>query len=97
MISVNSRTPNTPYIELNHVGEPTYFLRANGYPPTCYKSFLGTETDIFLEHAAKLLKRKQTRARVEMLEKATQLLPLERPAEVFDLMQSFLSRVERAL
>jgi pimeloyl-ACP methyl ester carboxylesterase len=56
---------------------PTLFLR-------------GAETDTFLEDAAKLVKRKQPRARVETLEKTTHLLPLECPGEVFDIMQSFL-------
>ena len=56
---------------------PTLFLR-------------GGETYTFLEDAAKLVKRKQPRARVETLEKTTHLLPLERPGEVFDIMQSFL-------
>lgn len=57
----------------------------------------GAETDTFLENAAKLIKRRQPRVQMETLEKSTHLLPLERPKEVFDLMQSFLSRVERAL
>src|SRR5512139_2402146 len=48
---------------------PTLFLR-------------GTETDTFLEEAAKLVKRKQPGTRVETLEKTTHLLPLERPREV---------------
>jgi pimeloyl-ACP methyl ester carboxylesterase len=53
----------------------------------------GAETDTFLETAARLVKRKQPRARVETLEKTTHLLPLERPQEVFDMMQSFLQEV----
>lgn len=57
----------------------------------------GAETDTFLENAAKLIKRRQPRVQMETLEKSTHLLPFERPKEVFDLMQSFLSRVERAL
>ena len=56
---------------------PTLFLR-------------GAETDTFLENAAKLIKRKLPKARVETLEQSTHLLPLERPKEVFDIMQSFL-------
>jgi pimeloyl-ACP methyl ester carboxylesterase len=56
---------------------PTLFIR-------------GAETDTFLENAAKFVKRKQPKARVETLEKSTHLLPLERPREVFDIMQSFL-------
>jgi len=59
---------------------PTLFLR-------------GAETDTFLEDAAKLVKRKQPKVRVEALEKSTHILPLERPKEVFDIMQSFLKEV----
>ena len=51
----------------------------------------GAETDTFLENAAKLIKRRQPRVQMETLEKSTHLLPLERPKEVFDLMQSFLT------
>jgi pimeloyl-ACP methyl ester carboxylesterase len=57
---------------------PTLFIR-------------GAETDTFLEPAARLVKRKQPSARVETLDKSTHLLPLERPQEVFDIMQSFLN------
>lgn len=53
----------------------------------------GAETDTFLENAARLVKRKQPRARVETLDKSTHLLPLERPQEIFDRMQSFLQEV----
>src|SRR5690349_13560603 len=63
--------------DLPRLEVPTLFLR-------------GGETDTFLEDAAKLVKRKQPKARVETLEKTTHLLPLERPGEVFDIMQSFL-------
>ena len=56
---------------------PTLFIR-------------GAETDTFMEDAARFVKRKQPKARVEALEKSTHILPLERPAEVFDIMQSFL-------
>lgn len=56
---------------------PTLFLR-------------GAETDTFLEDAAKFVKWKQPKVRVETLDKSTHLLPLERPREVFDIMQSFL-------
>ena len=59
---------------------PTLFLR-------------GAETDTFLEDAAKLVKRKQPKVRVEALEKSTHILPLERPQEVFNMMQSFLKEV----
>lgn len=60
---------------------PTLFLR-------------GAETDTFLDEAARLVKRKQPRAWVETLEKSTHLLPLERPQEVFNKMQSFLKSLE---
>jgi pimeloyl-ACP methyl ester carboxylesterase len=56
---------------------PTLFIR-------------GAETDTFLEEAARLVKKKQPKVRVEALEKSTHLLPLERPKEVFDILQSFL-------
>jgi pimeloyl-ACP methyl ester carboxylesterase len=59
---------------------PTLFIR-------------GAETDTFLETSAKLVKRKQPQARVETLDKSTHILPLERPREVFDRMQSFLNEV----
>ena len=50
----------------------------------------GAETVTFLEKAARLVKRRQPKSYVETLEKSTHLLPLERPKEVFDMMQSFL-------
>jgi pimeloyl-ACP methyl ester carboxylesterase len=56
---------------------PTLFIR-------------GGETDTFLENAARFVKRKQPKARIETLEKSTHILPLERPQEVFYLIQSFL-------
>lgn len=67
---------------------PTLFIR-------------GAETDTFLENAARLVRKKQPKAcpepcrriRVEALEKSTHILPLERPQEVFDIMQSFLKEV----
>src|SRR5215204_693093 len=59
---------------------PTLFIR-------------GAETDTFLEAAARLVKQKQPKVRVEALPQSTHLLPLERPKEVFDLMQSFLKEV----
>lgn len=59
---------------------PTLFLR-------------GAETDTFLENAARLVKQKQPKVRVEALEKSTHILPLERPREVFEIMQSFLKEV----
>jgi pimeloyl-ACP methyl ester carboxylesterase len=57
---------------------PTLFLR-------------GTETDTFLADVAKLVKRKQPKVQIEAVEKSTHILPLERPQEVFEIMQSFLS------
>ena len=54
----------------------------------------GAETDTFLEDAAKFVKRRQPKAHVETLDKSTHLLPLERPREVFDIMQSFLRSLE---
>ncbi len=53
----------------------------------------GAQTDTFLENAARLVKRKQPAVRIEALEQSTHLLPLERPQEVFDSMQSFLKEV----
>ena len=60
---------------------PTLFIR-------------GKETDTFLRSAAKLVKRKQPKVKVEALEKATHILPLERPKEVFEIMQSFLKSLK---
>lgn len=54
----------------------------------------GAETDTFWEEAAKLVKRKQPGAKMETLERSTHLLPLERPQEVFDIIQSFLKTLE---
>jgi len=55
----------------------------------------GKETDTFLENAARLVKKKQPKIRVEALEKSTHILPLERPKEIFDIMQSFLHETLR--
>ena len=54
----------------------------------------GAETDTFWEEAAKSVKRKQPMAKMETLERSTHLLPLERPKEVFDILQSFLKTLE---
>lgn len=62
---------------LMHLKVPTLFIR-------------GAETDTFLEEAATLVKQKQPTVKVEALEKSTHLLPLERPSEVFNIIQSFL-------
>ena len=59
----------------------------NLYIPTLI--IRGTETNTFWEHTAKLVKRKQPKVRVEALEKSTHLVPLERPREVANLIQSF--------
>lgn len=53
----------------------------------------GAETDTFLKDAAKLVKRKQPKVRIEALGQSTHILPLERPKEVFEMMQSFLKNV----
>jgi pimeloyl-ACP methyl ester carboxylesterase len=66
--------------ELPKLEVPTLFIR-------------GKETDTFLAEAAKLVKRKQPKVRIEALEKSTHLLPLERPQEVFEIMQSFVKEV----
>lgn len=66
--------------ELPNLKVPAIFIR-------------GAETDTFMEPAAKLVKRKQPKAWIVSLEKSTHLLPLERPQEVFDIMQSFLREV----
>lgn len=66
--------------DLSKLEIPTLFIR-------------GAETDTFLKDAAKLVKRKQPKVRVEALEKSTHILPLERPQEVFEIMQSFLKEV----
>lgn len=63
---------------------PTLFIR-------------GAETDTFLENAARLVKRMQPQARVETLDKSTHLLPLERPQEVFNIIQSFLNETLKVL
>lgn len=49
----------------------------------------GAETDTFWERTGQLVKRKQPGIRVETLQKSTHLLPLERPLEVSDFIQSF--------
>jgi pimeloyl-ACP methyl ester carboxylesterase len=70
---------------LPKLGVPTLFIR-------------GAESDTFLEDAARLVhrtasrvKQKQPKVRVETLEKSTHILPLERPKEVFEIMQLFLN------
>jgi len=63
--------------ELPGLKVPTLFLR-------------GAETDTFLDGAARLVKQKQPQAKIEVVEKSTHLLPLERPKDVFELIRSFL-------
>jgi len=53
----------------------------------------GAETDTFLKNAAKLVEKKNPKIQIETLEKSTHILPLERPQEVFNFMQVFLSSV----
>jgi pimeloyl-ACP methyl ester carboxylesterase len=53
----------------------------------------GAETDTFLENAAALVKKKNPKIQIETLEKSTHILPLEHPQEVFNLMQTFLSKL----
>lgn len=53
----------------------------------------GAETDTFLENAARLVKQKQPKVKIERLEKSTHILPLECPQEVFNIMQSFLKEI----
>ena len=50
----------------------------------------GAETDTFWESTVRLVKRKQPKIRIEEISQSTHLVPLERPKEVFDIMQSFL-------
>lgn len=50
----------------------------------------GAQTDTFRENAANLMKKKNPRIQIEVMEQATHILPLEHPQRVFDLMQSFL-------
>ena len=67
--------------DLPKLDVPTLFIR-------------GAETDTFLEDAARLVKQKQPNVRVEALEKSTHILPLERPREVFEIMQSFIKELK---
>lgn len=65
---------------LHNLRIPTLFIR-------------GDETDTFLEDAARLVKEKQPNARIEVVEKSTHIFPLERPKELFKIMQSFFKEV----
>jgi pimeloyl-ACP methyl ester carboxylesterase len=53
----------------------------------------GAETDTFLTRAAKLVQQKQPKVKIVTLENTTHILPLERPQEVFKIMQSFLKEI----
>jgi pimeloyl-ACP methyl ester carboxylesterase len=53
----------------------------------------GAETDTFMKNAENLVKKKNPRVQIETLEKSTHLLPLERPREIFALMDSFVKEV----
>jgi pimeloyl-ACP methyl ester carboxylesterase len=50
----------------------------------------GEETDTFWERTGRLAKRKQPRIQIEAVSQSTHLVPLERPRQVFEIMQSFL-------
>ncbi len=50
----------------------------------------GAETDTFWESTAKSVEKKNPKIKIVAIEKSTHLLPLERPQEVFDIMQNFL-------
>ena len=67
--------------DLPNLEVPTLFIR-------------GAETDTFLESAARFVKQKQPKVQVETLPRSTHLLPLERPQEVFERMQSFLHSLQ---
>ena len=76
--------------DLPKLDVPTLFIR-------------GAESDTFLADAERLVhrtasrvKQKQPKVRVEALPQSTHLLPLERPIEVFEIMQVFLKSLESA-
>ncbi|MBI5296748.1 MAG: alpha/beta hydrolase [Chloroflexi bacterium] len=54
----------------------------------------GAETDTFLERAGELVKRRQPKVQVVTVPRSTHLVPLEHPAEVFEIMQSFLKEIQ---
>ncbi len=53
----------------------------------------GGETDTFLERNANLVKKKNKKIKIVTLERSTHLVPLERPQEVYEIMQSFLKEI----
>lgn len=54
----------------------------------------GAETDTFLEKAANLVKQKNPAIQIHTMEKSTHILPLERPQEVYEIMEEFLKSLE---
>jgi pimeloyl-ACP methyl ester carboxylesterase len=53
----------------------------------------GAHTEAFRENAANLIKRKNPKIQIEVMEQSTHILPLEHPQNVFDLMDNFLKGV----
>jgi pimeloyl-ACP methyl ester carboxylesterase len=53
----------------------------------------GAETDTFLDKAAQLVRKKQPQVRIVTLERSTHLLPLERPAQVIEIVHTFLKEI----
>ncbi|MDD2923417.1 MAG: alpha/beta hydrolase, partial [Anaerolineales bacterium] len=53
----------------------------------------GAETDTFLENAANLVAKKNPKIQIQTLEKATHILPLEHPQEVFESVNKFLAKL----
>lgn len=62
---------------LPHLKVPTLIIR-------------GAETDTFLERNARLVQKKNPAIKIVTLERATHIVPLELPREVFEITQSFL-------
>ncbi len=53
----------------------------------------GAETDTFLEKAANLVAKKNPNIQIQTLEKATHILPLEHPREIFESIKKFTSNL----
>jgi pimeloyl-ACP methyl ester carboxylesterase len=53
----------------------------------------GAQTEAFRENAANLIKRKNPKIQIEVMEQSTHILPLEHPQKVFDLMDNFLKEI----
>ena len=53
----------------------------------------GAESDTYSKRADNLIKKKNPKIQIEVLEKATHILPLEYPQEVFDIMNKFLKEI----